>query len=384
MDKTKVKNINDKKKKDDKDIPDVTFSWLKSKVFISILSIIIGLVIGLIVAASLGASVGGIFIEFYKYNFSNLAGVGNLLGYTSWLLLLGLALIVSFRAGVFNIGAAGQLLAGGLAAYMTGTVLNVGGIGPLFMIVISAAVGSLVALFIGLLKTKFKVHEVVSSIMINWIIFYIWTHFNPESLTFIASNSLRVDWLTNLFGGSDLINIGIFVILLIPLFWFLYRYTTFGYKQDIIGSNPEAADYIGVNKDNELLKTFAISGALAGLAGALIFTGAENPPFQSVKGEIPGSYFNGITIALLASNSPISALFASFFVGLFENAALAINGVASGVPITDIIMVSIIFVIAISNIFIISDPLLKLRVWLNTDDELKSKKHKKKEKESVN
>ncbi len=361
---TKIQLANDKKVVND----EREINIFTNKFFLSIVAIVLGLLTGLLIASFQGFSAVEMMTKWVNTNFGSVVGVGDLLGVMSWVVILGLSLLVSFRAGIFNIGAAGQALAAGVVSLWIGTTVNAAGVGPFIVILASVATGGAIAYLIGILKTKFKIHEVISSIMINWIIFYIWQYTSFDPATILPGNSLQVSWLTNLFNGSTKISIGIFFLLAIPLLWFVYKYTVFGYKQDILGSNPSAAEYIGMKKDKEMHKTFIISGALAGLSGAFIFIGQSQPPNVDTAIELPGLLFEGITVSLLAAYNPLAVLFTSFFIGSFINAGDSMASVTGQVPYSTIIMASSIFWIAIFNIFNYVDIKGKIEAWYNKDN----------------
>jgi simple sugar transport system permease protein len=142
----------------------------------------------------------------------------------------------------------------------------------------------------------------------------------------------------------------------------LYKFTTFGYKQDIVGSNASALDYVGINRKREQYKTFMISGALAGLAGAMVFIGQTNPPFNEFQADMPAAFYNGISISLLAANAPLGIIFSTFMIASFETAAAEIGTVTGGVPVAEIILaVSLIFV-ASFRVFDYINPFEKIKV----------------------
>lgn len=353
-----------------------TINIFTNKLFLSILAVILGLVTTFLIASMQGFSPVLMMSEWITANFGNLSAVGDFLGTMSWIVILGLSLVVSFRAGVFNIGAAGQALAGGIVALWLGINMNAAGFGPIIIIFLSSLVGAIVALFIGILKTKFKIHEVVSSIMINWIIFYLWKFagLNPQEV--LDSNSLQISWLTTLFNGSSKISISIFFVIAIPIFWFIYKYTIFGYKQDILGSNPSASEYVGMKKEKETIKTFVISGALAGLAGSFIFIAQSAPPNVGTSTELPSILFEGIAVALLSAYNPLAVLFTASFVGSFINAGTAMASVTNNIPYETIIMGTSIFWIALFNIFNYVDIQGKIEAWLNKNENSSSNSKK--------
>ncbi len=369
MNDTSTKNLNKNNKREFK---------INSKFVISMFSILIGILIGMALMAIVGYNPVYLFESLIQGNFGNLQAFGNLLATTTWLAFLGLSMVVSFRANIFNIGISAQMVGGGLAGYLFAALVDSPNkLGMIGSILIPVAVGTLIALFIAFLKNKFKVNEVVSSIMINWSIYWVYRYFkNPINAPYLFDggsttinvayeNSLKMDWLTNLFDGS-FINITIFIlILVVPIIWFLYNKTIFGVKQDILGNNANVANYVGINKKAEVYKAMALSGALAGMAGASFYLGA-NDSLTYVSSDLAPEAFNGITIALIGFNSPIGAMFGAIFVGMFENSKTYLSVFATR-EIASLITAVIIWILAFSNYFILQKPQEKFFRWLNTD-----------------
>ncbi|NQX83134.1 MAG: ABC transporter permease [Mycoplasmataceae bacterium] len=357
-----------------------------NKFFYSLFAIFIGMLIGIILLTITGQPVLEYIEQLFYRSFGSLSGIGDFIGNLSWILPLGLAMVVSFRVGMFNIGSAGQMLFSGFISYiiaiLIGNTLGTFGIVITFFVAIFS--GLLVALFIGWLKTKFGINEVISSIMLNWVIFYFvaWGTTNidfinsgVETLPFHPSFSLGSSMLTDIFGGSTKINWGIIVsIPLVVIIWFIYKFTKFGFKQDILGSNQSVADYIGFSKNKEFLKAMALSGALAGIAAWIYFFGIQNL-FPQQRGEINPNLFQGIAVALIGFNTPIGALFSSMFISIFMTSGKYVDSLVSGIPFSFLILATIIIVLAVMQLFIIYRP---QDLWFIEDnEELRLKKEKK-------
>ncbi len=310
---TKTKTLNNFLKKD---------STIKS--IESLKAVLYALITGLILLIISGNSsfIPNMFNGFWDKNFGNSLFTANTIAKLSYLLPLGLALMVSFRMKLFNIGAAGQAIGGGLFAYIIGSNLNAFGFGWLFALIIASLSGALIAALIGFLKVEFKINEVISSIMINWMVFYFMKAvIYPGNLSLLEGGDLRMDWIYDLFNvTSGKINFGLFIAIPLPfIFWFMYKKTNWGYKQDLIGNNPKTGDYLGIDSSKEIIRTMALSGALAGLAGGIYFIGYNvNLPTDQQKDIMPWA-FDGITIALLGFNSPIGIIGSSFIFSLFDD-----------------------------------------------------------------
>ncbi len=299
--------------------------------------------------------------ELFDRNFGSKMKITALISRLSYMIPLGLALAVSFRMGIFNIGASGQSFAGGVFAFWVASVLNIGKLGFIVTILVGVMVGMSIALLIAFLKNKFKINEVISSIMLNWIVFYIVLQVTPmieASSPHIDNNDLRFDFITNLFalGGSTMsvsrsVNLGI--IIMIPLaitVWWAYSKTQWGFKQDLIGNNKNSGKYLGISAESEMYKTMALSGALAGFAGVVYLVGYDNSltGFGGTFTDIPGVTFDGITIALLGYNSPIGVIFSSLLFGLMQ--ADGLDQQIGSYHIVGIILALMVLFIARSNL----------------------------------
>lgn len=344
-----------------------------TKPFYSLLSILIGFAIAFIIILLIGSNPLLFVSNIFKGNFYSWTAFGNLLATLSWMLLVGLSVAIAFRTGLFNIGVAGQMMAGGMSGFLFAYYVDINSrFAVIFSILIPVLVGMMVAWFIGLLKVRFKINEAVSSIMINWVIFYFYKLFtnasywsgmvdsNSGGTVLIDSNySLSATWLNDIFGPNSYINIGIFVAIGVFItIAIMYKYTLWGRKQDLLGSNYQAAKYIGMNQDREVYKKMMLSGALAGLAGSIYYLGIKES-LPAIGLDIPGEGFNGITISLLAFNNPIGVLFSAVFVSMLVNANLLVSS-ALDPQMSDLILGIIILTISISQFLMIYKPISKL------------------------
>ncbi len=326
----------------DKSLPEKSDSTSILKLTSSIQAILFAFIIGTILimlTANFTNNPDGytaltFYEDLYKLNFGNVTYLSNMLSRMSYLIPLGMALVVSFRMGIFNIGAAGQAFLGGTLAFLVGTTVHIGSLGFLVTIAVGVLSGMVVAGIIAFLKNKFKINEVISSIMLNWVILYLIMQFRTDmqGLAITTNNDLEFEFIANFFnslGGSfSSANGNLGILLMIPLiivFVFMYSKTKWGYKQNLIGNNPKTGAYLGVKSHKEIMKTMLISGGLAGFAGTVYLTGhtitetSHNLPFLSSEMlELPATSFDGITIALIGYNSPIGILFSSFLFSIIK------------------------------------------------------------------
>lgn len=315
------------------------------------LSVLLGFIVGAVVIILSGDNPFEAYAKLFQGAFGSIKKIGDTLLIMTTITLTGLSVAFAFRTGLFNIGASGQLLIGGFVAVLIGVNMELPKIIHLPLAVLAAIVaGALWAAIPGALKAVYNIHEVVTTIMMNWIA--VWTvyyfipifakgAFDTESARIAKSASLRVEWLTDLFNGS-VVNLGFFLaIIAAVVVWFILEKTTFGFELKAVGFNKDAAKYAGIKVNRNMIYSMMIAGALAGLAGATFYLGYTD----NIKiGELPNQGFTGIAVSLLGMNSPIGVVLSSFLFG-FMDAGKGFMRAAVGVPqeITQIIMAVIIF-----------------------------------------
>lgn len=322
---------------------------------------LVAVLFGLLAGAVLMLFTGNSPIEGYTYLFKgglmNLERIGNTLATATALTLTGLSVAFAFRTGLFNIGASGQMLIGGLCATALGLSLDLPKPIMIPVVIIAGIVGGGVwALVPGLLKAKFNVHEVVATIMMNWIAY--WTvnytvpaYFKGEYLEtesrLIGDNaSLRIQWLTDMFDGSY-VNMGLFIaIACIIIISIILDKTVLGFQLKAVGFNKDSAKYAGMNVNRNIILSMMIAGALSGLAGVTFYLGyASNIQI----GVLPTQGFDGIAVALLGANNPYGALATAIFFGILHSGKGFMNAMTSIPPeIGDTIIAIIIYFAATS------------------------------------
>lgn len=235
------------------------------------------------------------------------------------LILIGAGLCVAFRCRMWNIGAEGQLYAGAVAATITGVAFD--GLSPWVhvpIVMVAGAIGGAVwAGIAGWLKVRFQASEIVTTIMLNYValIATSWLVTGPlkdSRAAYPQSPRLpREAWIPDLIPGTRLhIGIVVAIVLAVALYVFLYR-SSAGYALRVVGINPHAARYAGMNAGRNMMAAMCISGAMAGLAGAFEVAGVTHRLYQNIS---PGYGFEGIAVALLAGNNPLNAILSG---GLF-------------------------------------------------------------------
>jgi len=254
------------------------------------------------------------------------------------LVLTGLSVAFAFRVGLFNIGAQGQYTVGSVIAVWVATSFT--GMNPVLHIVLSilaaALIGGAWAAIAGWLKAAVGTHEVISTIMLNWIAIWIATYLfqeggplqgknalgNPVSNTIANNMHLPVIWGNPALQGLD---VGVFVgIGAAVVFWAIMNRSTLGYEVRAVGHNPDAARGSGISVPRNYIMTMAICGVFAGLAASIDVLGWE---FQVSSADLFSSQvgFLGIAVALLGRNTAVGVVAAALLFGALETGTSAGN-----------------------------------------------------------
>lgn len=321
------------------------------------MAVLLGLLAGAVLMAATGHNPFAGYAYLFEGGLKNPERIGNTVATATPLIFSGLSVAFAFRTGLFNIGVAGQLLFGGFCATAVGLTLDLPRALLLALMVVAGfAGGAIWAVVPGLLKAKFNVHEVVSSIMMNWIAY--WTiyyavpaylkgdYLETESRKLPDEASLRTPFLTDLFNGSYL-NLGIFIaVIAVIVIAFVLNKTTFGYELKAVGHNRHSAEYAGIAVKRSIVLSMAISGGIAGVGGVALYAGnASNIQI----GVLPSQGFDGIAVALLGANAPMGVLLAALFFGLLYSGRGFMNAMTDIPPeIADSIIAIIIYFAATS------------------------------------
>jgi ABC-type uncharacterized transport system permease subunit len=252
------------------------------------------------------------------------------------LVLTGLAVAVAFRARFWNVGAEGQLLAGAMAAAFVGARegLPAWSLVPA-MILAGALAGAAMAALPGALRVRFKVDEVVATLMLNFIIFYAmmalldgpWK--DPLS-GYPDSPDIRMEAEYPVLPGMTRFHLGVLVAGLASIaIWLLMRWTTLGFRIRAVGANPRAAAHGGISVGRVMLLAAAMSGALAGLAGVGEVAGLH---YQVMASLSPGYGYTGIVVAMLAALNPLGVVPSALFFAAVATGAESMSR-QTGVPV---------------------------------------------------
>ena len=295
----------------------------------SLVCVILGLLIGYIVLLFINPDGAGEAITDVMKNFltyskpeTQVKYLGNTLVKTAPLLMCSLSILFAYKVGLFNIGAAGQ--------YCIGVALSLyaalaWGWSWLPCMLLAMLGGALLGAISGLLKSYCNVNEVISGIMLNWIVLYLTNMLltqvkeDTSPYTFVLSHKnasaiLPSLGLGSLFNGNQYVGLALPLSIVIAIqVWVVLEKTRIGYELRATGNNKNAAKYCGMAEKRNIIMTLAISGMLAGLGAAMLYlTGYEQ--WQCSTSSVPGMGFNGIAAAFLGGLNPIGAILASFFI----------------------------------------------------------------------
>ena len=336
------------------------------------ISIILGLLVGAVVMlVSEYDPIKG-YIALWNGIFGDVYAIGETIRQISPYLLAGLAVAFAFRTGLFNIGVEGQLIVGWFAAAYVGMAFELPAFIHLPLALLAAAVaGALWGLVPGILKATLRVHEVIVTIMMNYIALHTVNalikvtsggSYKTENIKETAS--LRSEFLSNLTDHSTL-HYGILVaIAMVAVTWFILEKTKTGYELKSVGFNDHASQYAGMNVNKNIVLSMVISGAFAGLAGAMQALGTFGN--MTNLGSFTGIGFDGIAVALLGANTPLGVVFGATLFGSLKYGAGNMPSEA-GIPLE---IVSI--VIALIIFFVASGYIIRVAIaWLTKNKEVK-------------
>ncbi len=254
----------------------------------------------------------------------------------------GVAIALGFQAGLFNIGAEGQLFMGSVMAAWAGFTFK--GLPPIIHIPLALGIGFLSGAFWGFipgwLKAKTGAHEVINTIMMNYIAFNL-TEFlvggpfqDPVS-TFKTPNIEESAKLLRLFEDPLRFNIGFFIAIAVAVVtWYLLYKTTWGFEIRAVGLNPNASKYAGINAALVTILSMALSGGFSGLGGATMMLGVN---FRQTQALSTGYGFDAIAVSLLAKNHPLGVILTAMLFGFMRHGSRLMQ-LETGIPI-DIISI---------------------------------------------
>lgn len=298
-------------------LPLIRFFFLTKTIWATLAAFLAGTVVILLVGgdpiAAYWALFHGAFFDYY--------GLGSTLIKASPILLAGFAVIIPMRAGLLNVGAEGQIYMGGLFA--SAIALYMPEACPAFILfclcVVGGALGGgLWAAISGYLKAYRNLNEVISSLLLNYVAINLVSFaaggpMMQEGAPYPYSREIRDDlWMSQILPGTDAHSGVIAALLLAVVFYLVVRFSTIGFTLNMVGKNPHAAAYAGINVRSSIMVAMFTGGAVAGLAGAFEVLGLKYRLYHLFS---PGYGYDGIVAAFLADLHPMFLPLASLFLG---------------------------------------------------------------------
>lgn len=332
----------------------------------SIVAILIGLFLGFLVmlAVKPGSAAQGFSVLFTSSFRRGAQTAGTTIWYAGPLILLGLAVAIPNKGGLFNIGASGQFTVGAIGAFLTANYLA-----PyidnksLFLLVFLAGLifGAIYGMIPGLLKAFLNVNEVVSTIMLNWTAVYLAVMvimmpdiYNPGKTAAnyqIPNANVPVWGMQDLFPKSSHLDSGIIVALIAAVLIFvLISHTAFGFKLRASGISKDASKYAGYNAKSIIVTSMALGGAMAGLAAVYYFLPSTPQGYLQPVTTVATQGFDGISVALIANNNPLGVIFSGLFLSMLRQANIPLQQAGYEKNIVDIIMGVVIYSTAAAKI----------------------------------
>ncbi len=295
------------------------------------ISVVIAVLVGSVIIWLSGHSPVLAFSAMFQGAFGSQRQIGETLLRSTPLIFTGLAVAYGFRAGLFNIGAEGQLFLGGLAAAFLGVRLASYPMAVSVPVILlgGAVAGAAWAFIPAVLKARIGAHEVITTMMFTYIGRYIvsWLVTGPLKAPGAIPHTVEIAVSSRLIKLNELLpflkptraHIGIFIAIVFAfLVWLLLRYTTMGYEARAVGFNQPAAEAAGISVSATTIKSLCFSGALAGLAGCAEVMGVHYRLFDQFSS---GLGFTGIAVALLAKNNPLGVIASAILFGALSAGA---------------------------------------------------------------
>lgn len=327
---------------------------------VPVIAVLFGLAVGAVIILCIGKNPLAAYAAVYRSVFSSLTHFSETLAYVTPLIFTGLAVAFAFRCGLFNIGAEGQAIVGMFVSGYIGFTWP--HLPPALLMTLAllggTAAGAIWSGIPGLLKARLGVHEVINTIMMNHVAFFLvnWLVSDPfkapnYQATVPVPESIRLARLSDILPIQPATgHTGILIALAAAaLCWFILWRTTAGFEVRATGLNPRAAEYAGINIARNLLLAMLISGAFAGLGGAVQTLGVRYRVWEMAA--FPNFGFNGIAVALIGRNHPAGVILGALLFGALMSSDAAIQ-IQAGVPreVVAVIQAAVIFFVAADQI----------------------------------
>jgi ABC-type uncharacterized transport system permease subunit len=333
--------------------------FTKESFLVPVVAIVLGLLTGAVAMLAGGFDPIKAYSSLVSKVFGGSYNIGETIRQITPLIFSGLAVAFAFRTGLFNIGAEGQFIMGMLTSCVVGISLDV----PAYIhaplaILAGAVAGGLWGAIAGYLKAARGVHEVITTIMLNWIALYFANYvlksfFVPEGQQrseFVKESAIiTVGWLSDMFGGARL-HWGTLLAILAAIFFYVFLWKTkSGFELRAVGLNPHASEYAGMNVNKNVVTAMFTGGMFAGIGGACETLGVFH--YQAIMPAMPGYGFDGIAVALIGGNTPLGVVLGAILFGMLTFGASGMK-FGAGVPVEliRVVIASVIFFVAAHGI----------------------------------
>ena len=352
---------------------------LRELVALPVVAAVLALAIGALVMLATSVpplTIAHSFLAMANGSLGSIHAVSETLTAAIPLVLCGLGIALAFRAGLFNIGAEGQIIVGGLAAAVAS--FTIGGLPwvlhlPL-VLVVGIAFGAFYGAIAGVLRAATGAHEVISTIMLNLIALRLLDYMlrqpfiqkpgRSDPISQAVPSSAQLPHLLDFIDANLRLHAGIFIMLaaVALVYWLLFR-SKLGFGFRMAGENPDAARYAGVRLGLAIGLAMAIAGGLAGLAGAVQITGVLG---RASPGFSAGIGFDAIAVALLGRSHPVGVLFAGLLFGALEAGGRQMQ-VDAGVSIDLISIIQALIIMFVAAPLLVKRIMRPLSIWTGRD-----------------
>lgn len=333
------------------------------KFLVPIISILAGFLVGAVIMLIWSYNPFEAYSSMFLSALGNMNGIGETIREATPLIFTAIGFAVASSAGFFNIGLPGQAQAGWLTSIW---IVLANPNMPKFLLlplatVAGAIAGAVVAGIAGWLRAQFGTNEVITTIMLNYIVLYTCQYLMQQVMykglrvdtdttkTISQNGSLKITWLTSMFGESR-INAGIFLALVaVVAYWYLMKKTTIGFEIRSVGANPYASQYAGMSTKKNIVLSMLLSGGFAGLGGVVQGLGTYQNYFNQTTSLDIG--WDGLSVALLGGGTALGILLAAILFSILKIGGLGMQTIA-GIPyeIVSIVIAAIIFFVAIQYV----------------------------------
>lgn len=333
--------------------------FIKESFLVPLVAIVFGLLTGAVAMLAGGFDPLLAYQSLLNKVFGNRYNFGETIRQITPLIFTGLSVAFAFRTGLFNIGVEGQFIMGMAASVFVGVTVDM----PFYLhaplsLLAGALAGGLWGAIAGWLKAVRGVHEVITTIMLNWTGLYFSNYIlnaflvpegAQQSELIRESASISIVWLSELFDNARMHGGTLLALLAAVVYYILLWKTKSGFELRSVGLNPHASEYAGMNVKKNIVKAMWIGGAFAGLGGACEVLGVFQ--YHTIMSAMTGYGFDGIAVALIGGNTAFGVVLGAILFGVLNYGASGMN-FGAGVPVelVRVVIAAVIFFVAAHGI----------------------------------